>query len=74
MHLLQARIAQLEVEKQVAIESTRQARRDYDVFANRMEEIKDGGSRLATPSLHTPRHTKEVPYPLQSRDDRAGEE
>ena len=43
VHLLQARIAQLEAEKQAAIDSTRQARQDYEMVANRMEENRDGG-------------------------------
>ena len=74
MHILQARISQLEVKKPAAIDVTRHARQDYEVIANRMEENRDGGSRLAMPGLDTPRHTKEVPYPLLSRDDRAEEE
>ena len=61
VHLLQVRIAERKVEKQAAIYSTRQARQDYDVIANRMEEINDGGSSLALPTLDTPWHTKEVP-------------
>ena len=74
MHILQARISQLEVKKPAAIDVTRHARQDYEVIANRMEENRDGGSRLAMPSLDTPRHTKEVPYLLLNRDDRAEEE
>ena len=40
VHFLQAKVAQLGIEKQAAIDSTRPARQDYEVICNRMYEIK----------------------------------